>query len=114
MYVDVFAAGTGRWYEFKCEEKAFIKDIIEEIYFAISCLENEKKNGNKDKDKNKKQKETPNENLNRNHERPHEMKDDRLSELSLNLICIESQEILNKYKKLKDCAVENGDRLILI
>ena len=112
MYVDVFAAGTGRWYEFKCEEKAFIKDIIEEMYFAINYLEEEKKNENKDK--NEEQKENPNKNQNKNRERDYKMKGYRLSELSLNLICIESQEILNKYKKLKDCAVENGDRLILI
>ena len=34
-YVDVFVAGVGKWYEFKCEETALIRDIIKEIYDVI-------------------------------------------------------------------------------
>ena len=30
VYVDVFVAGVGKWYEFKCEETALIRDIIKE------------------------------------------------------------------------------------
>ena len=33
--VDVFVAGVGKWYEFKCEETALIRDIIKEIYDVI-------------------------------------------------------------------------------
>ena len=32
VYVDVFVAGVGKWYEFRCEETALIRDIIKEIY----------------------------------------------------------------------------------
>ena len=35
VYVDVFVAGVGKWYEFKCEETALIRDIIKEIYDVI-------------------------------------------------------------------------------
>ena len=106
MYVDVFVGDTGQWYEFRCEEEAFIKDIIEEIYFTINCLRNEKQDKKQNENKNRKQEQ--------NRKGDHKMNSYGLYELGLNLICIESQEILNKYKKLKDCTVENGNRLILI
>ena len=35
VYVDVFVAGVGKWYEFKCEETALIRDLIKEIYDVI-------------------------------------------------------------------------------
>ena len=35
VYVDVFVAGVGKWYEFKCEETALIRDIIKEICDVI-------------------------------------------------------------------------------
>lgn len=43
VYVDVFVAGVGKWYEFKCEETALIRDIIKEIYDVIRDFIKEKK-----------------------------------------------------------------------
>lgn len=40
IYVEVLVVGTGKWYEFKCERKALIRDIIEEIYEVILDKEN--------------------------------------------------------------------------
>ena len=49
VYVDVFVAGVGKWYEFKCEETALIRDkesiicekqIDLELYLA--CIENKR------------------------------------------------------------------------
>lgn len=40
VYVDVFVAGVGKWYEFKCEKTALIRDIIKEIYDVIQDKEN--------------------------------------------------------------------------
>ena len=38
VYVDVFVAGVGKWYEFKCEETALIRDIIKEISGTLSGM----------------------------------------------------------------------------
>ena len=40
VYVEVFAAGIGKWYEFKCKETALIRDIIKEMYGVIRDKEN--------------------------------------------------------------------------
>ena len=32
IYVDIFVAGVGKWYEFRCEETEIVKNIIKEIY----------------------------------------------------------------------------------
>ena len=86
MYVDVFAAGRGTWYEFRCEETLLVKDIIKEMYIMVNCLE--KENGQAEKTE--------------------------ANELNLNLICVDSQQVLDKNTKLGSCAVQNGDRLMLI
>lgn len=91
MYVDIFVAGTGKWYEFKCEEKEKVKDIIEQIYLMIIKLENI--NGsNLKKDES---------------EIPVKISD-------LYLVCIDSRKILlNSDDCLEECMVENGSKLIL-
>ena len=30
IYVDIFVAGVGKWYEFRCEETEIVKNIIKE------------------------------------------------------------------------------------
>ena len=39
MYVDIFIAGVGKWYEFKCEEGEKIKNIIRQIYINVMGIE---------------------------------------------------------------------------
>lgn len=86
MYVDVFVAGRGTWYEFKCEETSLVKDIIKEMCIMVNCLE--KEDG--------------------------EIEKTEVNELNLNLICIDSQQVLDNNAKLENCAVQNGNRLMLI
>lgn len=40
IHVDVFVAGTGKWYEFKCKETSLIRDIIRDMYDVIRDKEN--------------------------------------------------------------------------
>ena len=35
IYVDIFVAGIGKWYEFRCEETEIVKNIIKEIYHTV-------------------------------------------------------------------------------
>lgn len=108
MCIDVFAAGTGKWYEFKCEENAVIKNIIKEMYIAIKDVE--KKDGNNTSEFIQEGAVVLREaKIYRTEQREKE-----LYENKLNLICIDCKEILDKNARLKDCAVENGNRLILI
>lgn len=91
MYIDVFVAGMGKWYEFKCEEREKIKDIIEQIYFMVINLENIKSSSL-------------------------EKGSSGLSSIKasdLYLACIDSKEILSKDARLEECMVENGNKLIL-
>lgn len=108
MYVDVFAAGTGKWYEFKCEENAVIKNIIKEMYIAIKDIEKKERNNTSEfiQEGAVSSREAQ---IYRTEEREKE-----LYENKLNLICIDSKAIFDKNARLKDCAVENGNRLILI
>ena len=98
VYVDVFVAGVGKWYEFKCEETALIRDIIKEIYDVIrdkesiicekqidlelylACIENK-----------------------------------RILPLDFKLeeSGVESKVVLNPNVRLEECVVNNGNRLIL-
>lgn len=108
MCVDVFAAGIGKWYEFRCEEDAVIKNIIKEMYIAIRNIE--RKRGSEmtelfqadSIEKKENQRDTA------------EEREKELYKNKLSLVCINSREILDKNSRLKDCAVENGNRLILI
>lgn len=108
MCVDVFAAGIGKWYEFRCEEDAVIKNIIKEMYIAIRNIEKNTTSeitelsqaGSVERKENKRD--------------TVEEKERELYKNKLSLVCINSREILDKNSRLKDCAVENGNRLILI
>lgn len=98
MYVDVFVAGIGKWYEFKCEEAAMIENIIMEIYITIKSIESE--HGKQ-----------------REEGTPAYEGGECKAELytkELNLVCIDSRQILDKNARLRDCRVENGNKLILI
>lgn len=90
MYVDIFVAGTGKWYEFKCEEKEKVKHIIEQIYLMIIRLENTNGSSLK-KDES---------------EMPVKVSD-------LYLVYIDSRKILNSDDCLEECMVKNGSKLIL-
>ena len=93
VYVDVFVAGVGKWYEFKCEETALIRDIIkenpnnfrvfgpDEIYDVIRDKES--------------------------------IICEKQIDLELYLACIENKRILPLDFKLEESGVENGNRLIL-
>ena len=39
IYVDIFVAGVGKWYEFRCEETEIVKNIIKEIYHTVMNIE---------------------------------------------------------------------------
>ena len=39
IYVDIFVAGIGKWYEFRCEETEIVKNIIKEIYHTVMNIE---------------------------------------------------------------------------
>lgn len=108
MYIDVFAAGTGKWYEFRCEENAAIKNIIKEMYIAIRNIEKEAGNETSELIQ------TGAVALKETQVYRIEEQENELYKNKLNLICIDSKEILDKNARLKDCTVENGNRLILI
>lgn len=89
IYVDIFVAGVGKWYEFRCEETEIVKNIIKEIYNTVmnieftTCTKLEEKNLERGKEEN------------------------------LYLACIESKAVLNPNVRLEECVVNNGNRLIL-
>ena len=91
--VDIFVAGVGKWYEFRCEETEIVKNIIKEIYHTVmnieftTCTKLEEKNLERGKE--------------------------RLKEENLYLACIESKVVLNPNVRLEECVVNNGNRLIL-
>ena len=105
VYVDVFVAGVGKWYEFKCEETALIRDIIKEIYDVIrdkesiicekqidlelylACIENKRI-------------------------LPLDFKLEESGVENGNRL-IESKVVLNPNVRLEECVVNNGNRLIL-
>ena len=87
IYVDIFVAGVGKWYEFRCEETEIVKNIIKEIYQFTTCTKLEEKNLERGKE--------------------------RLKEENLYLACIESKVVLNPNVRLEECVVNNGNRLIL-
>ena len=93
IYVDIFVAGIGKWYEFRCEETEIVKNIIKEIYHTVmnieftTCTKLEEKNLERGKE--------------------------RLKEENLYLACIESKVVLNPNVRLEECVVNNGNRLIL-
>lgn len=88
MYVDIFIAGVRQWYEFKCEEKVVIKDIIQEIYSVICSLEE----------------------MDDSRSTEYRYKQ---PEKELCLACIDSRQILNENMTFEECGIENGNRLIL-
>lgn len=93
IYVDIFVAGVGKWYEFRCEETEIVKNIIKEIYHTVmnieftTCTKLEEKNLERGKE--------------------------RIKEENLYLACIESKVMLNPNVRLEECVVNNGNRLIL-
>ena len=85
IYVDIFVAGVGKWYEFRCEETEIVKNIIKEIYHTVMNIEFTTCTKLKE----------------------------RLKEENLYLACIESKVMLNPNVRLEECVVNNGNRLIL-
>ncbi len=94
MYVDIFIAGVGKWYEFKCEEEEKIKNIIRQIYINVMGIE-----GLSDDE----WKQTENKGR----------MECLMREADLQLACLESKKILDENALLGECPVENGNRLIL-
>lgn len=107
MYVDVFAAGIGQWYEFKCEEEAVVRDIINEMYLSIKYIE-------KQKNEIEESFHMKSAGIEGVAEYKIDQDEQELYRRELNLVCIDKGRILNKNVKLKECNVENGNRLILI
>ena len=75
MYIDIFVAGVGKWYEFKCEEGEKVKDIIRQIYTAVTDIEGLR---------NIEQKQNQNEQQN------------LIEKADLRLACLESKKILDE------------------
>lgn len=92
MYVDIFIAGVGKWYEFKCGEEEKIKDIIKQIYIIVTDIE---RINNIEQEQNQ------------------QVIEQLTGKIDLQLACLESKKILEQNARLKDCPVENGNRLIL-
>lgn len=107
MYVDVFAAGIGQWYEFKCEEEAIVGDIINEMYLSIKYIE-------KQKDKIEESFQIGSAGIEGIAKYKMNQSKKELYGRELDLVCIDKEQILNKNVRLRECNVENGDRLILI
>lgn len=97
MHVDIFIAGVGKWYEFKCEEGEKIKNIIRQIYINVMGIEGLSDDG---------WKQTENKGGKGGIER-------LIREADLQLACLESKKILDENALLGECPVENGNRLIL-
>lgn len=84
MYVDIFVAGVGKWYEFKCEEGEKVKDIIRQIYIAVTDIEGLR---------NIEQKQNQNE------------QKSLIEKADLRLACLESKKILDGNISLEECSV---------
>lgn len=108
MYVDVLVAGIGKWYEFSWEEEAIVKDIINEMYITIKYVEEQTKSETVGLFQRK--------SMNIEDSASYKVKGEEaeLYRRELNLVCIDKKQVLDKNAKLKECDVENGDRLILI
>lgn len=92
VYIDIFVAGVGKWYEFKCEEGEKVKNIIRQIYTVVTDIEGLR---------NIEQKQNQNEQQN------------LIEKADLRLACLESKKILDENIRLEECSVENGNKLIL-
>lgn len=90
MYVDIFVAGVGKWYEFECTETEKVKDIMEQIYCTVVSMESLSDNNMEQ-----------------------ENSEILIKVEELYLACIDSKKVLDPNFCLKQCPVKNGNKLIL-